>query len=260
MTNDEKLSLIQLFKALKLVADFVPIPFYWLDCDCIVRGVNKHVLDALNIISFDFIIDKDHYAFYPKDIADQIIENTQLVITKGQTIEFEEEVVSSSGEMKIFRAIRGPLRDYNSKIIGVIGTSIEITAEKEAERLQLINEKYETEKQAQEKFRRFIDKLQNDIQNYKIEALNEKLGYTSLIKPVHNIELTKRESEILYYLSLNKVPKEISTILSILENKNVSPATIQSTITKRLYYKFEVSSISQLIEKANMLKLIPSLY
>jgi len=74
---------------------------------------------------------------------------------------------------------------------------------------------------------------------------------------IGDITLSKREREILYYLSLNKSPKDIATILSVLDKKAILPTTVQSVIDKQLYQKLDVFNIGQLIEKANMLKLIP---
>ena len=69
--------------------------------------------------------------------------------------------------------------------------------------------------------------------------------------------LNKREQEILYFISLNKSPKEIASILGVREQKTLAPATIQAIITKQLYVKFGVYSVSNLIEKASFLGLIP---
>lgn len=93
---------------------------------------------------------------------------------------------------------------------------------------------------------------------FRIDELNEKTGTTLQITDSdRQIKLTKRESQILYFLSLSKSPKDIATSLSSLESKIVSHATIQSIITKKLYVKFNVYSISRLVEKANLLNLIP---
>ncbi|MCC2624393.1 MAG: hypothetical protein K0R14_266 [Burkholderiales bacterium] len=48
-------------------------------------------------------------------------------------------------------------------------------------------------------------------------------------------------------------------IITIMENNPVSDSTINATINKKLYPKFEVFNISQLVEKAIMLDLIPLL-
>lgn len=73
------------------------------------------------------------------------------------------------------------------------------------------------------------------------------------------INLSAREQEILYYLYLNKSPKEIANILSIISGKEVSASTIHAIINKRLYVKFNVNSVSQLIEKAHAYNMIPFL-
>jgi DNA-binding CsgD family transcriptional regulator len=98
---------------------------------------------------------------------------------------------------------------------------------------------------------------------HKLDILNDKLQANSVggkKKPkVHQVEitLTRREKQILYYLSLNKSVKEIANILSQLENKTVSFLTVHSILNKKLYPKFDVLGVSQLIAKAHELKLIP---
>ena len=72
-----------------------------------------------------------------------------------------------------------------------------------------------------------------------------------------NISLTKRETEILYLLSLGKSPKEIANILSKAQNKSVCASTINAMINKQLYPKFEVYNVNQLIEKAHLMRKIP---
>lgn len=102
-----------------------------------------------------------------------------------------------------------------------------------------------------------MNKLFNDIRTYQLKTLNNKLGVDPLVKLGGKIHLSKREGEILYYLSLYKQPKEIAGIISTLENKIIASATVGSIISKQLYVKFKVGSISKLIEKASLLGMIP---
>lgn len=250
----------QIFKSLELVADIIPVPFYWLDLNCIIKGCNQVALSVLNMTRDD-VISKGHYEFYPLAVAERLITNTQQVIETGATMEFEEQIIDGNGFIKYFMAVRAPLRNVDGIIIGVVGASIDITAEKESKELLIELEVYRREQQAQARFREFIDKLQNDIQNYKIDILNEKLGTnTQIAASEHEIQLTRIESQILYFLAMNKSVTEISKVLSILESRKISPQTIQSIVINKLYAKFNVTQISLLLEKANRLKLIPMWY
>ncbi|MCC2625453.1 MAG: hypothetical protein K0R14_1326 [Burkholderiales bacterium] len=113
----------------------------------------------------------------------------------------------------------------------------------------------------QARFIAFMDKVMREIQNYRIDELNEKLSAQGLQIADCDIEikLTKREREILYFLSLSRSPKDIAIIISTLENKEICDSTINAIINKKLYPKFKVFNVGQLIEKAYILKLIPFL-
>ena len=96
----------------------------------------------------------------------------------------------------------------------------------------------------------------------RMELFSKKIG-EKYIPPGNSsnaIRLSPREREILYYLSYNKSAKEIANILSILEKKAISHLTIHSIINKQLYVKFDVMSISELIEKAHSYGIIPFIW
>ncbi|MCC2625992.1 MAG: hypothetical protein K0R14_1865 [Burkholderiales bacterium] len=135
-----------------------------------------------------------------------------------------------------------------------------LAAEAKVEQLMLEKEAYLAQKKEQEKFLSFIDKIHREIQNYKIESLTDKIGVKpQLTDSDKQIRLTKRELDVLYYLTLNKSPKNIAKIITIIENKPISDSTINAVINKKLYPKFQVFNIGQLVEKAVMLNYIPFL-
>jgi PAS domain S-box-containing protein len=281
-----------LFELLHIVAPVLPVPVYWHDTAGVLLGINEQCLKAIG--TSREIVGKSPYDFYPKKVADHILEHNKKVMQTEQILSQEEKIEDiTTKQVKYFAAVKAPLYDDGGKVIGIVGTSIDITAQKEAEqlkhenrrlemhnqlnkiviekevaekeKLKLENElhKSENERQkgeirAQETFKKCLDEIQHVIQNYKISILHEKLGVNP--KPaevIGDITLSKREREILYYLSLNKSPKDIATILSVLDKKAILPTTVQSVIDKQLYQKLDVFNIGQLIEKANMLKLIP---
>ncbi|MCC2625243.1 MAG: Sensory box histidine kinase/response regulator [Burkholderiales bacterium] len=280
-----------IFEYLALIAEFIPAPLYWWDVDSRALGGNKRVVKAIGGSTIQDFIGKTPYEYYPYEIADRIVKHNQEVMRVKQTLSQEEPIKDlTTGETKYFIAIKSPLINSDDNTIGVIGTSVEITAEKEAqhlknenirleaenkltqvlleklaaeakaEQLRLENEAYLAQKKEQAKILAFVDKIQRDIQSFKIEALTEKIGVKPKISNSDKqIRLTKRELDILYYLSLNKSPKDIAQIITIIENSPVSDSTINAIINKKLYPKFEVFNIGQLVEKAIMLNQIPFL-
>ncbi len=263
----------QILKQLDSIIQMAPAAFYVLDLEGRFISINEGVVKATGVAKKEDIINKNVYELYnDKAIADELQKGIDEVIrTKEISIREDKIIDVSTGEYKYFSAVKSPLYDDNGAVIGVVGTSIEITAEKEAERLKienirleaenkltqvlleklaaetkaeqlrLENETYLAQKKEQAKFLSFIDKIQRDIQNYKVEALTEQIGIKPKISNSDKqIRLTKRELDVLYYLSLNKSPKDIAQIITIIESKPVSDSTINAIINKKLYPKFEV--------------------
>lgn len=255
----------QIITYLEGVAPFIPFPIYWGDAVTLkVLGANQSCLEAMGAKVPEDVIGKTPYDYYPKDIADNIIEHVKKVVAEKKTLSQEDVIQDiTTGKTRYYSAIRSPLFASNStKVVGIIGTSVEITAEKEAEQLRAQVARHQAVAEEQVKFQGFVEQLLHVINGYQISALNHKLGKSQaeiIAKIAPEIVLTPREKEVLYYLNLNMTPKEIATVLSITSGKEMKPKSVQAVIDKQLYPKFDVYSVSQLIEKANLLKLTPFL-
>jgi len=144
------MSTTQLFEDLEHIANFMPAPLYWLDTKGIVLGFNDamgNMHGDLNAVR-DKVIGKRHEDFYPAHVAKVLNENNRRVIETGKTIEFEEMAVNVLTNQTIhYISIRSPWLDDIGNIIGIIGTSIDITAKKEVERLALENKNQKIEHQ-----------------------------------------------------------------------------------------------------------------
>ncbi|MCC2644408.1 MAG: sensor histidine kinase [Burkholderiales bacterium] len=249
--NNEQMKIMQ-------IIDVVNASIYWKDKSGHILGCNKYMVDMFGAKDRRELIGKTDYDLYPPEIAGTISKMDTLVMKDGPH-ESEEQVIFNDEE-RIYLSAKNRLLDNYGKVIGIVGTSIDITAQKKANQLQLEKETYLAEKNAQKELIKFVDAMQQMMNEFRIKTINEKTGTKLEINDLDkNITLTNRESQTLYYLSLNKSPKDIAAILSIIENKKFAPATIQAVINKQLYPKFGVYNIGQLLEKASMLKLIPFL-
>jgi PAS domain S-box-containing protein len=162
-----------IMQALELVAPILPAPVYWHDREGAVLGLNDSCLKVMGALSREDIIGKTPYDFYPKKTADIIWNHSKKVILTGGTLSQEEEIHSiTTGEYRACLAIKSPLYDENGNIVGIIGTSIDITAEKEAEQLRHENEqlKFANEKQklaieleGHKKFKQIVDQMAHDL-------------------------------------------------------------------------------------------------
>lgn len=252
---------------------FKVMPFvFWKGKHGRYLGGNDNQAHAFGFSSPAGFIGKTIFEIVEDQKLAKIIDDTDnKIMNSGIGVTLEESFVTPNGK-KAYLTQKNPIFDNKKNVVGLLGFAMDVTdikakqQEAEESNHKLMVEKYEleiaayqAEKDSQDKFIKFIDKIQSEIQSYKLETLNDKLGISKSDAKVCSTNLTRREKEVLYFLSLNKSPKEIAQALSILDSKEITAKTVQSVIDRQLYPKFEVYSIGQLIEVANTQKLIPFL-
>ncbi|MEI8055438.1 MAG: PAS domain-containing protein [bacterium] len=156
----------KVFEELERLAELAPVAFYWTDTNAIIVGVNQNALKIVGDLSYQKdIIGKSPYEIYPAKTAIVIETNIKKVIEIGKTLSFEESVVDpTTGKMRYYTAIRSPLFE-DDKIVGVVGTTIDITAEKEKERLKLENELQKIKLEEQRKFKKLVSQAAEDTKS-----------------------------------------------------------------------------------------------
>lgn len=249
---------------LDLIVKMSPGYIYWKDINSVYLGCNQNFATLAGLSSPEEIVGKtDHNFFWGINEADKFIDDDKRVIKTKKMLVSEYKLVikeSKDATSVVVKTEKSPLFGSNGKVVGVLVIGTDITSEKDSEILRNENQAQLTTIKSHEYFKKCLDEIQQVIQSYKINILNNRLGVKVEAKSLQsNIIISKRECEILYYLALNKSPKEIASIFAVLDQKIVAASTIQSIIDKQLYVKFNVFNISQLIEKANMLRLIPFL-
>ena len=171
-----------IFKALQTVEPILPTPFYWMNSDGVVLGINELCLKAIGTTRE--IIGKKPYEFYKEEIAEHILKHNAEVIRRGEILSQEEWIEDiTTNEKKCFSSVKAPLYDDEGAVIGIVGSSIEITAQKDAESLRLKNEQLEFENKAnklvleeQNKFEKSVSQMIHDI-NTPLAILNILLGH-----------------------------------------------------------------------------------
>ncbi len=71
----------------------------------------------------------------------------------------------TTGEVKVFRNAKAPLYNDEGKVIGIIGSAIDVTSEKEAEQLKILNAKQKIMLEQQEKFTKLASQVAHDIRS-----------------------------------------------------------------------------------------------
>jgi PAS domain S-box-containing protein len=241
---------------------FNSLPYvFWKDLDGIYRGANINEAKAFGFSTLEGFIGKNIYEILTDEASAKLIDETDNQIMKdGKTVTLEETIQTPEG-LKTFLSQKQPLYDDQGTIVGLLGYSMDITQIRAQEKLvREENEAYKAKEKSQKRITKFINKMLHEIQAFRLEELHEETGTKFQITDTDwQIKLTKREQQVLYFLSMNKSPKKIAQIISILEDKIVSDSTINAIVNKKLYPKFEVYNVDELVEKATILGLIPLL-
>lgn len=119
------------------LANMIPGYVFWKDLEGRFLGSNEAHLKALGLKSFDELVGKDDFEFYPVDVANKCTSFDKRAISEKKVIKLGEEVKNKAGLDEIWVTSKAPLYDDEARIAGVIGASLDITATKKAEIRQL---------------------------------------------------------------------------------------------------------------------------
>lgn len=179
----EQLKLENLELEKQQIIDSVDANIYWKDTNGTTLGCNKYVLNMFGFSGRDEIIGRNDYEYLSKSEADKIKAVDQLVIKTGSYR--GEEYTTVNGKRITYFSAKNRLIDSRGNIIGIVGASLDITAQKEAERLKLENEAHKLENESktrlleqESQFRQFIGQIVHDIQS-PLSSLNVIINETS---------------------------------------------------------------------------------
>ena len=123
---------------LEAMAEIIPAPVYWVNLKSAVLGANECACMAIGASSVDEIIGKSPYDMYPMDLAVHIVNHNNEVMKKDDSLSQAEAIRDlTTGKTRYFITSKSPVKDKAGNIIGLVGSSIEVTSEREAETLRL---------------------------------------------------------------------------------------------------------------------------
>ena len=76
--------------------------------------------------AMDAVLGQDDLAIFPSEQAQRIQATDRRVLASGRSETSEERLMTAQGE-RVFQATKGPLRDFDGRVIGVFGISRDIT-------------------------------------------------------------------------------------------------------------------------------------
>jgi PAS domain S-box-containing protein len=153
---------------MNVIINNLPGSVYWKDLDGHYLGCNKFVATMAGYDSPAHIIGKTDYDLCWKEFADEWRLLDKKVMTENETIIREELAKLADGRVITELTHKSPLKNEENKIIGIIGTSLDITDRKQMEQ-ELIKAKEDAE-------RAIADKIHAESATLlaKIKAENEE--------------------------------------------------------------------------------------
>ena len=199
---------------LKAVIGSIAGNHWWKDVNGRYRGCNDSILTLLGLKSSSDIIGKTDYDLPWAEQADQLIQHDKLVMQTGLPQTREEVATSKGGKLFTFLVTKVPLRNEQGRIIGTIGSSVDITELKQIQtELALSKERAEAANEAKSVF---IANMSHDIRTplsgiigiakilEKKEVTQENLEYCRIIHQASE-NLLFLLNDILAIVSLDKI-------------------------------------------------------
>ncbi|NCX93257.1 MAG: PAS domain S-box protein [Gammaproteobacteria bacterium] len=125
---------------LENVVAMMPGHVYWKDQEGRFLGCNDAQAISAGMKNRDEMIGKNDWDMpWAGPQAEEIRINDLHVMATGETITKEEDIILPSGTMGTFLSKKAPLRDDEGKTIGIVGVSLDITAQKRAVALEYEN-------------------------------------------------------------------------------------------------------------------------
>lgn len=118
---------------LRVLLDAIPAPIFYKDAAGIYRGCNKAFLAYLGK-THDQVIGKDVYGLSPKELADVFKAADDALFASRATQIYEARVRYADGTYHDVMFHKATFDDEDGKLAGMIGTILDITTRKQAER------------------------------------------------------------------------------------------------------------------------------
>ena len=120
---------------LKSILDNIPQRVYWKDASSTYLGCNIHFTKDVGLNDASEIIGKSEYDFSPSELAESYIANDKFIIESGESVnclEYLYQLPKDKNKIWI-RLNKMPLKNFEGKIIGVVGTYEDISKQKSIE-------------------------------------------------------------------------------------------------------------------------------
>lgn len=124
-------------KLLRTLMDNIPDTIYFKDLHSRFTRINKAQAMVLNIKNTDDAIGKTDHDYFPREHADKALRDEVGIMASGKPLLGKvERIIYPDGSVQWFSTTKVPMRDEEGKVIGIVGSSRDITDLKYAEELE----------------------------------------------------------------------------------------------------------------------------
>ena len=208
---------------LKSIIDTIPGDIYWKNKEGVYLGMNLSGRESLRKMGFSWrpneIVGKTDYDLFQSETAEEFRKNDLQIMDSKKESTREESAILPNGERIVQLSIKKPLFDENTKVIGIVGNTVDITYLKKMEDdLNLAKEKAEAANQAKSEF---IKNMSHDIRT----PLTGIMGAANILTDLlHSDESIQYANIIL--VSSKRLLELLNNILNILTTENLNESDI----------------------------------
>lgn len=210
----------------------LPGNIWWKDENLIYQGCNDHVLEALGFSSSEAFVGKTDYDLWPKRIADKLALADMKVITTGEVLTLEETIIKQGKDDRVMLTNKSPLRDSKNHIIGLLGTSTDITELKNTEealrQTKLMMEASKAKAEVEKEMRKMVMVLVGDIvHDLRTPIATIRTAAHFLEKILPQISTVIEEAQTLDAKSVSKLnKKKLAYVINCVPVKSIQTSLI----------------------------------
>jgi len=243
------------YELLKNLISVLPENIYWKDRSGKFIGCNNNLAKIHKFKSPDDIIDLDDYDMLRKEDADIIVQTDKSIMDSGKGKILEEYGFNKDGKPATYLTHKVPIKNENNKVIGMAGTSVDITKriedkkkiiELEKEKAILANSIAHEVGNLLAGIKIYSQLLRNSVEKEKISKneINKKIiqlddCITNANSVFTSLKMNMRQGQeeiTTTQFELTKISEDIANVLNTYFNKNETLRLINVDYKTDFYY------------------------